>query len=299
METTDKTETDLDSLITPRKSATIEMLLKANNVEHPIAKKYLEEYEKYQNNLQNHLDKIPKKQEVILPELRPIDAENLYEVFKAAFRFFNGKDFDERVNNDEGKKLARTLIAYFLKKKSFTKSPLLCEKHSVSDLQKGLLIIGGYGCGKTSIIKTFHEMFKFAMNQPIGVKDIDGTEQFLGRYKLGFSFYTTNGVVDDYENISENSEKEFFWKHHNFGLKYYDDLMTERTASNYGKVEIFKDILEKRYSNNAITMCSMNYTGNSVEETLDAISEKYGERVYDRIFEMFNIITLNGKSLRK
>ena len=64
-------------------------------------------------------------------------------------------------------------------------------------------------------------------------------------------------------------------------------------------VEIFKDILEKRYSNNAKTMVSMNYSGNSVEDTLDAISIKYGERVYDRIFEMFNIIDLHGKSLRK
>ena len=59
-------------------------------------------------------------------------------------------------------------------------------------------------------------------------------------------------------------------------------------VSRIKKVEIFKDILEKRYSNNAKTMVSMNYSGNSVEETLDAISDKYGERVYDRIFEMFN-----------
>lgn len=294
-----KDKTEIGSLVPPRKSATIDALLKVNNVEHPIAKKYLEEYTKYQENFEKHLEIIPKKQEVILPELKPIDVESLYDLFKSAFQFFNEKTFDEKVNDGEGRKLARTLIAYFLNKKSFYKSPIIYSKLNEPSLDKGLLIIGGFGCGKTSIIKTFHQMFQYAVSNPIIVKDIEGTEQFLGRYKLGFPFYTTNDVVDDFEKISEKEEKDFFWKRHNFGLKYYDDLMTERTASNYGKVEIFKDILEKRYSNNAKTMVSMNYSGNSVEDTLDAISIKYGERVYDRVFEMFNIIDLHGKSLRK
>ena len=43
-----KDKTEIGSLVPPRKSATIDALLKVNNVEHPIAKKYLEEYTKYQ-----------------------------------------------------------------------------------------------------------------------------------------------------------------------------------------------------------------------------------------------------------
>ena len=292
-------ETGIGNLTPPRKSATIDALLKVNNIEHPIAKKYLEEYDKYLKQMKEHFEKFPKKEAIILPDLKPIDVESLYDVFKSAFQFFNDKPFNENANNSEGRKLARTLIAYFLNKKNFLKSPIIYSKLNEPSLEKGLLIIGGFGCGKTSIIKTFHQMFQYAVSNPIIVKDIEGTDQFLGRYKLGFPFYTTNDVVDAYEKISEKEEKDIFWKRHNFGFKYYDDLMTERTASNYGKVEIFKDILEKRYSNNAKTMASMNYSGNSVEETLDAISDKYGERVYDRIFEMFNIIDLHGKSLRK
>ena len=74
--------------------------------------------------------------------------------------------------------------------------------------------------------------------------------------------------------------------------------MTESTASNYGKLEIFKDLFEMRYTNRAKTLISLNYAG-TLDETLDEISKKYGERVYDRLFEMFNIIELHGESLRK
>ena len=91
-----KDKTEIGSLVPPRKSATIDALLKVNKVEHPIAKKYLEEYAKYQENFEKHLEITPKKPEVILPEFKPIDVESLYDLFKSAFQFFNEKTFDEK-----------------------------------------------------------------------------------------------------------------------------------------------------------------------------------------------------------
>ena len=105
---------DVGSLIPPRKTATIDALLKVNNVDHHIAKKYLEEYAEYQKNLEAHLATLPKKEEIILPELKPINIESLYDLFKSAFELFQKKPFDETVNNSESKRLARTLCAYFL-----------------------------------------------------------------------------------------------------------------------------------------------------------------------------------------
>jgi DNA replication protein DnaC len=43
------------------------------------------------------------------------------------------------------------------------------------------------------------------------------------------------------------------------GVRYFDDLKTERIASNYGKVNIFKDILEERYNRNAKTHITCNF----------------------------------------
>lgn len=297
---------DVGSLIPPRKSATIDALLKVNKVDHPIAKKYLEEFEKYQNALSDHMAALPQKEEVILPELKAINAESFYDLFKSAFELFQKKPFDETTNNNEARRLVRTLCAYFMQKKAFYRSPLLNEK-SVPDLNKGIMIIGGYGTGKTSILNTFHQMFKTAACMPIQVCDISGTQQLLGRYKMSFGYYTANELVKTFESISDPLEKEMFWSRFSKGTKYFDDIMTESTASNYGKIEIFKDLLEMRYTNEAKTIVSMNYSigdplddkADIVDQTLISVSKKYGERVYDRIFEMFNILELQGESLRK
>lgn len=284
-------------LIPPAKSSAIRML-QAIKPDHPIAKKYQEDYEEYQNNFQNHLSSLPKKEEIILPDLQPIPVDQLYAVFKEGFKFFNGKEFDENCNNGEGRKLARTLCAYFLEKEGFYKSPLI-NNISNPNLKKGLMIIGSYGTGKTSILKTFYQIFANANHHPITVVDKNDTVQLLGRYKLGFGYFTTNDVVKKFESIFEHAEKEAFWNRYKVGLKYFDDIMTENTASNYGKIEIFKDILEMRYTSGARTLISLNYSGTSVDDTLEALSNKYGERVYDRLFEMFNIIELKGESLRR
>lgn len=289
---------DAGSLIPPRKSATIEALLKVGKLDHPIAKKYMQERAEYQANLEKHISEMPKKTEIILPELKPINIESLYDLFKSAFELFQKKPFDETANNSEARRLVRTLCAYFLQKKAFARSPLLNEK-SVPDLNKGLMIVGGYGTGKTSILNTFHQMFKTAASMPIQVSDIEGTQQLLGRYKLSFGYFTANDMVKTFEAISDHLEKEMFWNRFSKGFKYFDDIMTESTASNFGKVEIFKDLFEMRYTNGAKTIISLNYSGSSIDETLDSVSKKYGERVYDRIFEMFNIIELQGESLRK
>ena len=286
-----------DSLIPPRKTSLIELLVKTDP-DHPVAKKYLEQKKIYEENLQKHIESIPKKEKPELPELRPISVESFYQVFKDAFKFFNGKEFDENANDGEGQKLAKTLCFFLLQRKRFFDSPLLNRK-SIPSLDKGLMIIGSYGTGKTSIVQTFHKLLQHAHNNPIGILDVDGTNQFLGRYNLGFGYYTANEVVKNYESISNPEEKEIFWRQMSRGTKYFDDVMTENMASNYGKIEVFKDIFEMRYVANAKTIISLNYSGDTVESTLEEMITKYGPRVYDRIFEMFNIIELRGESLRK
>lgn len=289
----------------PRKTVLIEALLRAGDMENELVKKYLAEYEDYHKNYIEHLNSLPKKEIEILPELQPIDPESLYELFLHVFPIVNGKKFDESQNDYGSRKLARTLLAYFTESKGFYKSPLINEK-SQPNLKKGVAIFGDFGVGKSAIVETFYNIFKTAENNRIMVKDKFGTDQILGRYKLSFGFYTSNSVVQEYEAINrtdKEADKEYklhlFTKKHHYGFRYYDDIMSERTASNYGKLELFKELFEERYSNMAKTMISLNYHNNDLDQTLEMYAAKYGERLYDRFFEMFNIIELKGDSLRK
>lgn len=129
---------------------------------------------------------------------------------------------------------------------------------------------------------------------------------------MSFKGYTANEVVGMFEKCNDDASKKDFERKMNFGSRYFDDIKTERIASNYGKVNIFKDIFETRYNNRIQTVndktiinktfatCNYKdgYEGN-LEVAVDEFLEKYGGRVYDRLFEMYNIIEFKGKSFRK
>ena len=299
-------ETDSKSFVPPRVTASIRMLLKSNP-NHPLAQEYLQKKKVYDDNFQEFLKELPENRQDELPELKPIDIESLYSTFKEAYKYFRGIEFNEHLNKKPGWKygesanLARTLCAYLTKHKSFYNSPLLNKDFNEPSLDKGLMIVGEMGTGKTSVIKTFHEMFVFSGTQPIGVKDIEGTDQFLRRYKLGFKFQNVHEMLHDYHSAVKSGHEEVFWKKHKTGLAYYDDLMTEKLA--FGKEELFRELLENKYSNDCKVIISMNFVGNednvNLETTLDAYERRYGERLHDRSFAMYNFIELHGKSLRK
>lgn len=305
----------------PRRTSAIAMLLKSNP-EHHLVKAYLESKEKYDINFNNYINEISQKKKVQeeLPELFPLDKESLYKTFKEAYSVFRGIEFNEHLNKKDGWKygegavFARTICAYLLKDKNFYKSPILNKELNEPNLGKGMLIVGEMGTGKTSIIKTFYDMFLYSNTNPIFVQDIHGTNQYLSRYKLGFKFFNCHEVVQDYHSAAREKNKEhedIFWKKHKSGLSYYDDLMTEKKA--FGRDELFTEILETKYNKVCPLITSLNYVGKStidpdsnetihtcdINTTLDALELRYGSRFYDRIFEMFNIIELQGKSLRK
>lgn len=288
----------------PLATAAIRLLLKTNP-DHPLAKNYLEKTEFLRENFEKQIEALGRTK-TVLPDLKPIDVESFYDLFKSSYQIVNKKTFDESLNNSESRKLARTLIAYFLRKKAFVESPILNLK-STPSLDKGILMIGGLGIGKTSIMETLYKIFFHSQNEGITVLDKEGTEQYLGRYNILFNFYTANEVIKDFKGISRNDRKSdeeyywnLFWKRHIYGFNYYDDIMTERTLRDFGEtVELFKDIFEERYSKKTRSIISINYVGDSVDSTLEAFAAKYGERLYDRLFEQYNIIELKGESLRK
>lgn len=199
--------------------------------------------------------------------------------FMNMYKLVNGRKW---VINEDTKNNLGPIIAYFAKDPDFYKFPTVSEK-SVPSLDKGLLVIGGYGNGKTSIFLTLQRMFQW-------------------HKELSFKMQNANKLVELYESCEDQGMKTSFWYSANRGRALFDDVKAEREASNYGKSNLMQEIIEKRYMSKTITHFTCNYKDKfdgDLDAGLKEFGEKYGGRSYDRLFEMCNIIQFQGKSMRR
>lgn len=151
------------------------------------------------------------------------------------------------------------------------------------DLSKGLLLFGGVGIGKTTLMHFFKRNPK-ASFKVISCRDIESD----------FSSEGEKSVRRCSFNI-DVPENEFLQKQIGF---CFDDLGTEANAKFYGKEKnVMAEILLNRYDNRLPFI----YTHVTTNLSHDEVKEQYGIRVYDRMKEMLNIITFNkdAKSRRK
>lgn len=223
--------------------------------------------------LQGVLDEKPKVE-------FSITASKLWQLFKTNFEEVNSKPF-VKIDGITIKNL-EPLIYYFSRDKKFFECENL-SRLSEPSFEKGLLIVGNFGNGKTSTMKVFEKIFK-------------------GIPGIGFKGFSANESVAMFEKCSNDTDRNEFEKMMWRGTRYFDDLKTERIASNFGKVNIFKEIIEERYNRTLKTYVTCNFKKdypNDLNAALDEFEEKYDSRVYDRLFEMFNIIEFKGKSFRK
>jgi len=184
-------------------------------------------------------------------------------------------------SSEEVEEILSTIIFYFIGAPQFLTSPIINSNISEPSFQKGLLLIGNYGTGKTSIMKVVTEIFK--------------------EFKMFVKIKNTSEIVLDYECLAPNEKKDFF-ENLKRGTWVFDDLLNERDANNFGKTELFKNILEIRCDNKRITHATCNYDPDfpgDVEKGLKQFYTKYGGRIYDRLHEMFNIVEFKGKSMRR
>lgn len=225
---------------------------------------------------QRYIDKITTIQETESPT---ISKKQLWDLFQIKFFEIYAKQF---IQTPETLANIKPIMLYFLKDSNFFNCDNL-SKLSEPSFDKGLMIIGNFGNGKTATMTTIEAVFK----------------TFKG---YSFKGYSANEVVEMYEQCGDDDSKSEFDRKINRGVRYFDDVKTERIASNYGKVNLFKDIFEIREKANLITHITCNFKDgypNDIQSALDEFEEKYGSRVYDRLFKMFNIIEFKGKSFRK
>lgn len=169
-----------------------------------------------------------------------------------------------------------TVKRYFRDIADFDKDKLSLSKPNIF---KGLLIWGNYGIGKSMLFDIMHEV---------------GRELVVKRNYSGiwFSAISANSLVKDYMSDATNKETssdKFLSKYYK-GKLYIDDLGFEQMAFN--KTELIADVLFERHRHGSVTFATTNLTPKQ-------LGDRYGDRIADRLPEMFNIIKWEGESLRE
>jgi len=232
-----------------------------------------EQIYKVMYNPENHTtERVQKK-------ANPPTKAELWKVFTKVFYLKYGKEF---LKNEETLNNLEVLFYYFLNDPRFFECKNLVTHLNEPDFNKGLLIIGGVGIGKTAYLKTFETVFN-------------------NYAPLRFKGYSSKVLTSEYEKCINAIEKDYFFKDLNRKRLFIDDIGSENNASNYGIVDVVGNIITNRYDNRSITYATANFasSSNNVEETLRSLGDRYGHRIYDRLFEMFNIVVFAGQSLRK
>ncbi len=200
---------------------------------------------------------------------KPTSALYIYHLFNYHIKLLC-KDF---LFDDENLDFIRLLCLYFAKDNRFNTMELNDNSNCINErnLDKGLLIFGNYGFGKSLIIKAFKNI------------SIPGNR---------FYYHHANEIVMEYSKNGYAGLETFLKSN-----CYYDDLGTEDKAGHYEqKKELFKTIIEARY-NQFINQGIRTHISTNLNP--DEIAERYGERIESRIYEMFNIIVVSGTDRRK
>lgn len=168
--------------------------------------------------------------------------------------------------------------------KYFTNDPGFEKMNPNWKLNKGILLFGSVGTGKTTIMNLFNRNKKACFSviscRLIADKFADLGSELLHVY--------ANPLHVPY------STRSFFQT--KIGV-CFDDLGTERLGKRYGDTaNVMEQILLNRYDRLEKEWHMVHITTNL---TAEEIEECYGTRVRSRMREMFNMITLNGEDRRK
>ncbi|MEP3210894.1 MAG: hypothetical protein ABJN95_17025 [Maribacter sp.] len=228
------------------------------------AKRVLSEFFSKLNNSNNKVLKMQSS----------IDLNQMKRIFAREARLFYREKRNREFQVDtDNKKYFNQICKYFSRDSLF-------EIDHEGDLNKGLFVYGNSGSGKTTSFKIIQ-----SISQKYNLK------------QLWFPFIETQEVVNKFNS---DKNKDSIIKNYSKGNFMFDELGAETTAQNvfvFGKEDIFIRILEARYNQFVDKGVKTHITCNL---TLEEIRKRYGPRVEDRFYEMFNLVPLNvtGKSRR-
>ncbi|MDX1760730.1 MAG: ATPase [Christiangramia sp.] len=166
---------------------------------------------------------------------------------------------------EEDQSLLYLLSNYFIKDEE------KCKKMGL-DIQKGLLISGPVGCGKTSIMKLLPHIVPFERKyEMIPTRNVSFSFNHIG-YK----------AIEDYGNS---------------GIFCFDDLGIEPLGRFFGQdCNVMGEVLLSRYE---IFLKHKIRTYGTTNLDSEQIEERYGARVRSRMRGMFNLIYFDEKTQDK
>jgi hypothetical protein len=233
---------------------------------------------------------LKQEHQVYKPYGKPIQTNDFVldkTIFWKLFKKHMPKDYQVTLENEQ---VLFTIFKYFLKDESFNEFGLINNKPS---LDKGILLYGDYGVGKTQLFSTLHLVGK-ELATKVNCTDI------------WFNCISAGSFVDQYMESTKDPSSTFQLKKFYKGKLYIDDLGFEKKAFN--KTEIFGELLFERYRNftEETRLYSKGERKNIITQTFvttnhkpSEIANRYGERIGDRLPEMFNIIPWRGESFRE
>lgn len=169
----------------------------------------------------------------------------------------------------ENVNILRNLLDYFTGNEK-------CEYN----LNKGIALIGGVGTGKSLIFKAFK----------------DYTREILRNNS--FIWHDVKEIIDSVNVKGVSFLNEVNELNGRYTTIYIDDICsTNEIVNNFGtKVNVIENLLTFRYM---IFSRFRKLTHFSTNKYAPELREMYGERIIDRMREMFNIVELNCDSFRK
>lgn len=162
----------------------------------------------------------------------------------------------------------RKLLGYFLF------DPEYCQKHEINP-NKGLLITGPVGCGKTSILTLMNHFLDREQRFPIkNCRDL--SMQFA---KQGFDVITRITATKS---------------HH----QAYDDLGAEHMVKHYGNdCNVMTEVILSSYD--VFIQNSQSKTHFTTNLSATELEKRYGVRARSRLRAMVNLVSFSGESKDK
>ena len=153
------------------------------------------------------------------------------------------------------------------------------------DIHRGIYLFGGFGTGKTLLMKTFQE-FTSLIEERLTLASVAFTPR---TFRFNFA---KDIAMEIQRTATTDSLRQYFT-----GVRLFDDLGNEEEKRIYGNdVNAMAEILLARYNayqyGGPVTHCTSNLAPHECQEV-------YGDRVGSRVFELFNHVWLDGSDKRK
>jgi DNA replication protein DnaC len=193
------------------------------------------------------------------------DYEKIFDFLQSKGR----QDLNQQFNiKEEDKPVIKAITAYFLKDEK------TCIEENIN-LNKGILLTGPIGCGKTSVM----QLMKYFSNHQKAIYLVKPCRD------ISFEF-----IKSGYEVISRYSKNSFHKSGSTDIPRHYclDDLGTENNLKYFGnECNVMAEIILTRYdlfvSQKLITHLTTNLDANEIENL-------YGNRVRSRLRELCNLV---------